>query len=135
MFSSSFYVQTSFLAQSMCVRMEVPATKMDPKASAFVHLEFLDNTVKQVHRHTANLLTPVLTDGWRVIIMACGVSADVDNCHSNPCLNGATCQDGVNSFTCLCLPSYTGQLCEQGQEPELQKSLLLKSGSVNIFLG
>lgn len=41
--------------------------------------------------------------------------ADVDECHSNPCLNGATCLDGVNSFTCLCLPSYSGELCEQGQ--------------------
>ena len=23
--------------------------------------------------------------------------------------------DGLNSFTCVCLPSYTGQLCEQGE--------------------
>lgn len=45
----------------------------------------------------------------------CFVSADVDECQSNPCLNGATCLDGVNSFSCLCLPSYTGELCEQGQ--------------------
>lgn len=41
--------------------------------------------------------------------------AEVDECQSNPCLNGATCLDGVNSFTCVCLPSYTGDLCEQGQ--------------------
>lgn len=61
-FPSSLYVQISFLAQSMCVRMEVPATKKDPKAYVFVHLEFLDNAVKQVHTHTANLLTPVLTE-------------------------------------------------------------------------
>uniref|UniRef100_A0A667XTE3 Versican core protein n=1 Tax=Myripristis murdjan TaxID=586833 RepID=A0A667XTE3_9TELE len=44
----------------------------------------------------------------------CCVSADVDECQSNPCLNGATCLDGVNTFTCLCLPSYAGELCEQG---------------------
>ncbi|KAM9338728.1 versican core protein [Symphorus nematophorus] len=41
---------------------------------------------------------------------------DVDECQSNPCLNGATCLDGVNSFTCLCLPSYAGELCEQDTE-------------------
>uniref|UniRef100_A0A665T2J0 Versican core protein n=1 Tax=Echeneis naucrates TaxID=173247 RepID=A0A665T2J0_ECHNA len=39
-----------------------------------------------------------------------------DQCQSNPCLNGATCLDGANSFTCLCLPSYTGELCEQDTE-------------------
>ncbi|XP_034055819.1 versican core protein-like isoform X4 [Gymnodraco acuticeps] len=41
---------------------------------------------------------------------------DVDECQSNPCLNGATCLDGVASFTCLCLPSYSGELCQQDTE-------------------
>ena len=63
-----------------------------------------------------NCADPIVTDGWRGIITGlCCVSADVDECQSNPCLNGATCLDGVNSFTCLCLPSYAGELCEQGQ--------------------
>ncbi|NXE48844.1 PGCA protein, partial [Casuarius casuarius] len=37
---------------------------------------------------------------------------DIDECHSSPCLNGATCVDGIDSFKCLCLPSYGGDLCE-----------------------
>ncbi|KAF1657450.1 Aggrecan core protein, partial [Aptenodytes patagonicus] len=37
---------------------------------------------------------------------------DTDECHSSPCLNGATCVDGIDSFKCLCLPSYGGDLCE-----------------------
>ncbi|KAK7828750.1 hypothetical protein U0070_006535 [Myodes glareolus] len=41
-------------------------------------------------------------------------SYDFDECHSNPCRNGATCVDGFNTFRCLCLPSYVGALCEQG---------------------
>lgn len=40
--------------------------------------------------------------------------ADTDECHSSPCLNGATCADGIDSFKCLCLPSYGGDLCEIG---------------------
>ncbi|XP_076842699.1 versican core protein isoform X2 [Brachyhypopomus gauderio] len=43
-------------------------------------------------------------------------SPDTDECQSNPCRNGATCVDGANSFTCLCLPSYSGDLCEQDTE-------------------
>ncbi|KAM8996945.1 aggrecan core protein isoform 2-T3 [Ara ararauna] len=41
---------------------------------------------------------------------------DTDECHSSPCLNGATCVDGIDSFKCLCLPSYGGDLCEIDQE-------------------
>lgn len=40
--------------------------------------------------------------------------ADIDECLSSPCLNGATCVDAIDSFTCLCLPSYRGDLCEIG---------------------
>ncbi|XP_061657473.1 versican core protein-like isoform X2 [Syngnathoides biaculeatus] len=39
--------------------------------------------------------------------------ADVDECDSNPCQNGATCLDAADGFSCLCLPSYSGELCER----------------------
>ncbi|XP_027629344.1 aggrecan core protein isoform X2 [Tupaia chinensis] len=42
--------------------------------------------------------------------------ADIDECLSSPCLNGATCVDAIDSFTCLCLPSYGGDLCEIDKE-------------------
>uniref|UniRef100_A0A3Q2DSS2 Neurocan core protein n=1 Tax=Cyprinodon variegatus TaxID=28743 RepID=A0A3Q2DSS2_CYPVA len=40
--------------------------------------------------------------------------ADIDDCQSNPCQNGGTCIDEINSFVCLCLPSYGGATCEKG---------------------
>ncbi|XP_050009984.1 aggrecan core protein [Alexandromys fortis] len=43
-------------------------------------------------------------------------AADIDECLSSPCLNGATCVDAIENFTCLCLPSYGGDLCEIDQE-------------------
>lgn len=39
---------------------------------------------------------------------------DIDDCQSNPCQNGGTCIDEINSFVCLCLPSYGGAACEKG---------------------
>ncbi|XP_078575910.1 uncharacterized protein LOC144861769 [Branchiostoma floridae x Branchiostoma japonicum] len=39
---------------------------------------------------------------------------DIDECASSPCMNGATCVDGVNSFSCTCNRGYTGVYCEQG---------------------
>lgn len=39
---------------------------------------------------------------------------DIDECLPSPCVNGATCVDGIDSFKCLCLPSYGGDLCQIG---------------------
>ena len=37
---------------------------------------------------------------------------DIDECSSDPCENGATCQDEVNQYSCLCAGGYTGTHCE-----------------------
>lgn len=49
--------------------------------------------------------------------------AEVDVCHSNPCANGATCVENADSYKCLCLPSYGGDLCEIGT----------RSASANVY--
>ena len=38
--------------------------------------------------------------------------SDIDECNPNPCLNGAICIDGINQYTCQCVPGYTGVNCE-----------------------
>ncbi|CAH1256444.1 NOTCH1 [Branchiostoma lanceolatum] len=38
--------------------------------------------------------------------------ADIGECMSAPCQNGATCLGEMNSFTCQCAPGYTGTHCE-----------------------
>ncbi|KAF0047041.1 hypothetical protein F2P81_000674 [Scophthalmus maximus] len=43
-------------------------------------------------------------------------SPDVDDCQSEPCENGGTCIDKIDSFLCLCLPSYGGDTCEKDIE-------------------
>ncbi|XP_060890789.1 aggrecan core protein-like [Labrus mixtus] len=40
---------------------------------------------------------------------------DIDDCQSNPCQNGGTCIDEINSFVCLCLPSFRGATCERAE--------------------
>lgn len=40
---------------------------------------------------------------------------DIDECASNPCINGATCVDQVNGFNCTCPPGFTGTLCGIGK--------------------
>ena len=41
-------------------------------------------------------------------------SADIDECSSSPCQNGGTCIDGINSYTCVCVPGHAGDNCEIG---------------------
>ncbi|KAJ8038778.1 IgGFc-binding protein [Holothuria leucospilota] len=36
----------------------------------------------------------------------------IDQCTSDPCKNGGTCQNEVGSFTCFCSPPWTGATCE-----------------------
>ena len=40
--------------------------------------------------------------------------SDIDECLSNPCLNGGTCNDELNSFSCTCATGYTGASCQTG---------------------
>ena len=39
---------------------------------------------------------------------------DINECASNPCKNGGTCYDGINSYTCTCRSGWEGQNCDRG---------------------
>ena len=39
---------------------------------------------------------------------------EINECESNPCKNGGTCFDLINSFSCSCLSGFIGKTCETG---------------------
>lgn len=39
---------------------------------------------------------------------------NINECEPNPCVNGASCMDGLGSYTCRCLPGFNGTRCETG---------------------
>ncbi|XP_012590228.1 PREDICTED: sushi, nidogen and EGF-like domain-containing protein 1 [Condylura cristata] len=43
---------------------------------------------------------------------------DVDQCASQPCLNGGTCSPGNHSFSCQCPAGFSGPTCEAESTPE-----------------
>ena len=47
-----------------------------------------------------------------VVVMMLVFVVDINECDSYPCLNGGTCSDGVNSFSCVCAPEITGRTCD-----------------------
>ena len=36
---------------------------------------------------------------------------DINECASDPCVNGATCHDLINQFECQCVAGYGGNTC------------------------
>jgi len=42
---------------------------------------------------------------------------NIDDCANNPCENGGTCTDGINSFTCQCTSEYYGETCAERYTP------------------
>ena len=46
----------------------------------------------------------------------CLLIPDIDECGSDPCQNGGTCNDLVNGYNCTCASGYTGDNCETGNQ-------------------
>ncbi|XP_071763031.2 protein crumbs homolog 1 [Centroberyx gerrardi] len=55
---------------------------------------------------------------------------EVDECKSNPCLNGGYCRNLINKFVCVCDMSYAGDVCQTdpgvrrpaaGSDPDLRR--------------
>ena len=40
---------------------------------------------------------------------------DVDECVNHTCQNGGSCKDGVNNYSCNCLPGFMGDRCQTGR--------------------
>ena len=49
-----------------------------------------------------------ITDAYTPFVL------DVDDCADNPCKNGGTCTDKINSYTCDCVDGFTGPNCYTG---------------------
>lgn len=51
--------------------------------------------------------------------------AEIDECKSIPCLNGATCIDKLNNFTCTCTSGFAGDTCEVGKNRQVLHRLTI----------
>lgn len=47
-----------------------------------------------------------------IVISGKDCSVNIDECESNPCAQGSTCVDGINSYACVCQDGLTGTNCE-----------------------
>lgn len=54
-----------------------------------------------------------IADRWWVLLLPS--FAEIDECRSQPCLNGGLCKDQIAHYLCLCKAGYTGNNCELGK--------------------
>ncbi|XP_059196299.1 protein crumbs homolog 1 [Centropristis striata] len=60
---------------------------------------------------------------------------EVDECKSNPCLNGGYCRNLINKFICVCDMSFAGDTCQTDLTSEgLTSDLLLSISLVSVIL-
>ncbi|XP_004577407.2 coagulation factor VII [Ochotona princeps] len=45
--------------------------------------------------------------------------SDGDQCASNPCQNGGSCEDQLQSYICFCLPDFEGRNCDKNKNDQL----------------
>ena len=63
---------------------------------------------------------------------------DIDECSSNPCENGGTCNDAVDMYTCDCDAGYNGDNCETSKfsviHYNMKKDVKVKEDLQNNFI-
>ena len=57
--------------------------------------------------------------------------SEINECDSNPCKNGAVCNDHVNRYSCDCVVGYTGTNCEISESLYLFDTLVLMIETCN----
>ena len=50
---------------------------------------------------------------------------DIEECESQPCSNGGTCDDHLASYTCGCSAGYMGNICEIGMVVSILLQIVL----------
>ena len=49
---------------------------------------------------------------WFAIHCTSMFLTDINDCVNHTCLNGGSCVDGVNNYTCRCVAGFKGDRCE-----------------------
>ena len=93
--------------------MEPPALMRSMGTLVLVMMAGQEYTVKLVSKAARNTRFIIIETGFTCTKCFLHIS-DIDECLSGACLNGATCTDEVNGYTCTCDDGWTGVHCETG---------------------
>jgi len=72
-------------------------------------------------------------DCWFSLNVGCcfGFVLVINECVSSPCMNGGTCVDGLEAYTCVCSAGYSDTNCQQKEGSGFFDLLTLGSASIS----
>lgn len=121
----------SNLSRLFYVPTPPPFSKKKKNTWAMTNKEFFPVYLQRCHfPFNSNLIFPP----FLLIIKILGFAGtncqeNVNDCPGHLCQNGATCVDGVNSYTCQCPPSFTGPYCNQDVDECALRPSVCKNGA------
>ena len=65
-------------------------------------------------------------DGYTTSGSTC---VEIDECDPQPCLNGGTCTDLVNAFSCDCVAGFNGTTCDIQEGKLIDQHVITRGGS------
>ena len=86
------------------------AASLDMRGLSFKQVSWFDSATEV--NCTSHASVVFLLSDFLLFLFDFFCRIDVDECSSNPCLNGGCCTDQVNGYACSCQPGYAGAQCQ-----------------------
>ena len=117
--TSDQYVNILHCALILPVTMVVIVQTLSHLKAHFVHVIVQESSLVKIVKSTPclptlakimdHMLYCAVVHLTLLVIATC--SLNIDDCISDPCLNGANCTDMINGFMCDCPAGFSGQQC------------------------
>ncbi|KAK3084330.1 hypothetical protein FSP39_011641 [Pinctada imbricata] len=112
------YQKSAYVIKSVLCRRDLMHVCYHPRSPTDIQREQVVGALSSLKRFGQGpSWSPVVTVIQSASFKNAQLKDYIDECASGPCINGGTCNDHVNYFTCDCTNRYNGTVCEKDCRP------------------
>lgn len=118
----ALYISFPLQLHGCLIKISLTQSLVAPNVNLLLHFTRSNIHTKLCHyfflkcRHLMYLVAKKMVEMQRHCFFAWPFSvsynSDINECASSPCLNGGTCVDEVNQFSCVCAKGWSGNTCQ-----------------------